>query len=814
MVERLNGFFSDLTTSSVGRLPTTPTGLLRFDFVAAECETTTWFVRLDNGRASARRDGDRADCRVEMRPDAFERLLAGDDQIVAMLFRGVVSIEGELALLLLFQRLLPLPADSGAVTSADWPTTDNTLSFTGLYEASRVFAGNMFMISEPNGNVQSDPDTPLGLYFFDTRFLSTWRLTIDDEPPSVLSQTAVHTWEAKFGLVPGQPTHYVNATTSLLRHRLVGHEFEEEITLLNHVPEPVRHTLRLEIAADFAEVPEIWESRRQLRPVTATIDEGALRLHYRRQTLHRETVVTTSAPGRFSATGLTFTITLAAHGSWTTRLRVLPLVRDLRRRDLRERLNSSTGRSRTYFAEDLASMIARAPLLSATHRPLQETYQRCIHDMAALHYPGLNYREGLPATGLPWSMTLLSRESLLSSFQALPFIPERAARTMRILSLTQGSREDPFRGEQPGKILQECRYGDSAGFNDTPESANFNAVDTTALFVILLDEYERWTGDASLVRQYEFQVRKAIDWLDWSADPESTGYVWTVRHRTRSTPVSGSWRSSANSTYYADGRSAGFPQANCEVQGYTYDAKLRAARLARSFWQDPEWASQLERAAADLRQRFDRDFWLPDRGHYAVALEADGRPVDGLTSTIGQLFWSGIVRPERAEQVVEHLFGPGLWSGWGIRTSTATETRYSPLGRHCGAVWPWDNSIVAWGLSRAGFREEAARIAVAMLEAAQHFQGRLPAYLTGYPRALTHVPVPHGLTDSPYAPSAGTPLLLLRALLGLEPYDDHLAVNAGVPEQLGQIELLDIRGRWGYADALGRGRPFRPRGRV
>ncbi|WP_433529526.1 amylo-alpha-1,6-glucosidase [Micromonospora sp. CA-263727] len=814
MTERLNEFFTGLASSSVGRLPATPTGLLRFDFVAASGGTDTWFVRLCGGRARARRDGGRADCRVEMRAEVFERLLAGGDQVVAMLFRGVVSVEGELALLLLFQRLLPLHADSRASTPPDWPTVDNTLSFAGLQTASRIFAGNMFMISESNGDVQADRETPLGLYFFDTRFLSTWRLTIDGESLSVLSQTGVHTWEAKYGLVPRQPTHYVNATTSILRHRLVGHEFEEEITLLNHAPETMRHTLRLEVAADFVEVPEIWEGCRRIRPVSAAVDEGTLRLHYRRHTLHRETVITASTPAQITAEGLTFTPTIAAQGVWTTRLRVLTLVRDLRRRDLRERLTSSTGRSRAYFAQDIASMTDPAPRLRADHRPLEEAYRQGLHDLAALHYPGLNYREGLPATGLPWSMTLLSRESLISSFQALPFISDRAVRTMRILSLTQGNREDPFRGEQPGKIVQECRYGDSAGFNDTPESANFNAVDTTALFVILLDEYERWTGDVDLVHQYQFQVRAAIDWLDGYADPDGTGYVWTLCHHTRSTPVSGSWRSSANSTCYADGRSAGFPQANCEVQGYTYDAKLRAARMARSFWQDPEWADQLEREAAGLRQRFDRDFWLPGRGHYAVALDTDGQPVDGLSSTIGHLLWSGMVLPERADDVVRHLFGPGLWSGWGIRTMSATESRYSPLGHHTGAVWPWDNSIIAWGLCRAGFREEAARIATAMLEASRYFQGRLPAYLTGYERATTHVPVPHGLTDSPYALSAGTPLLLLRALLGLEPYGNHLAVDAGVPEQLGQIELLDVRGPWGYADALGRGRPFRPRGQA
>ncbi|WP_161594929.1 MULTISPECIES: glycogen debranching N-terminal domain-containing protein [unclassified Micromonospora] len=803
----LDSFFASLAETPPGRLPTTPTGVLRFDFDGHD----TWFVALADGRARAYRDGTDADCRVEMSRASFERLLAGRDHFVSMLFRGVLSVGGDLALMHLFRRLLPVAANSVAVEPATPGTTFAEPGLVGLQQATRIFAGSLFMISEANGNVGTSPTTPMGLYFFDTRFLSTWDLTLDGEQLSVLSHDAVNTWESRFGLVPGEPTHYVSATTSVMRRRQVDKEFQEEITLLNHAPAPVRYTMRLAVAADFAEVPEVRSGLRRDRPVVALVEQDTLRLHYKRESLHRETVVTASEPARIDEDGLTFTVTVDAKSAWSTRLRVLTLVRDLHSRDLRERLNSSTGRSDRRVPTDIARLTASAPRLRADYEPLQHAYERSVRDLAALHYPGLNYLDGLPATGLPWSMTLLVRESLISSFQALPFLPERAARTLRILALTQGARDDPFRGEQPGKIVQECRYGDSAAFNDTPESANFTAVDTTALFVILLDEYERWTGDADLVRGYEYEVRAAIAWLDGPADPQRTGYVWAGCQTSRTEEVGGTWRSSAHAICFADGRPAGFPQATCEVQGYTYDAKRRAARMARLFWQDLEWADRLEREAAELQDRFDRDFWLPDRGHYAVALSADGRPVDGLASNMGHLLWSDMVPMSRRDDVVRHLFGPGLWSGWGIRTVAEDEPGYNPLGRHTGAVWPWDNSMIAWGLCRAGFRAEAARIAEGMLEASRYFDGRLPAYLTGYDRAATKVPVPYGLADSPYAPSSGTPLMVLRTLLGLEPYANHLAVEAGVPEEMGQIELLDIPGRWGYTDALGRGRPFRAR---
>ncbi|MEV4831868.1 glycogen debranching N-terminal domain-containing protein [Micromonospora sp. NPDC049257] len=808
---RIEEFFADLAANGRGRLPAAPTGLLRFEIVAEDGGTAAWFVRLDDGHTRVTRHGDDPDCTVEVRPEAFTRLLAGRDNLVAMLLRGDVSVAGDLALLFTFRRLLPVDADSTGTGPAAELVRHTTPSLIGLHEVSSVFAGNIFMISARNGDVLSAPNTPLGLFSFDTRFLSTWRLTVNAETLSVLSVDDVATYEAKFGLVPGEPTHYVNATTSVLRHRWVGPEFEEEIVLFNYAPEPVRYVVRLDAGADFTEVLEVRDGFRRARPVTATIADDALRLHHRRGSLHRETVITSSTPAELDDHGLTWTITVAPHGTWSTRLRVLALLRDLHRRDLRERLTSSVGRSEHQRGRDIAARTAGVPRLRADHKPLQQAYEYGIRDLAALHYPGLNFQTALPATGLPWSMALLGRESLISSFQALPFMPERAVNTLRILALSQGVRQDPFRGEQPGKIVQESRYGDSGAFNDTPEAASFSAVDTTAAFVILLDEYERWTGDAELVRRFEFEARAAIGWLDSDADPPGSGYVWSTRRPTRTGPQNESWRNSADAICFHDGRPPTYPLAICEIQGYAYEARRRAARMARRFWGDPGWADQRERDAARLRERFDRDFWLPERGHYAVAVQLDGTPLDSLTSNMGQLLCTGIVAAHRAEQMVAHLFSPALYSGWGIRTLASTAADYNPLGHHTGAVWPWENSLIAWGLRRAGFRAEAARIATGLLDAARHFQGRLPAYLTGYDRATTHVPVPHGFTDSPYAPSAGAPLLLLRTLLGLEPYEDHLAVDAAMPEELGQIELLDIRGRWGYADALGRGRPFRDR---
>jgi Mannosylglycerate hydrolase MGH1-like glycoside hydrolase domain/SCP-2 sterol transfer family len=241
----------------------------------------------------------------------------------------------------------------------------------------------------------------------------------------------------------------------------------------------------------------------------------------------------------------------------------------------------------------------------------------------------------------------------------------------------------------------------------------------------------------------------------------------------------------------------------CEVQGYVYDAKMRCARLARKVWEDDELAVRLEREATGLKERFNRDFWVEDLGCFALALDGEKRQVDSVTSNIGHLLWSGIVDEDKAEAVVRHLLGPGLFSGWGVRTMSADEVTYNPIGYHLGTVWPHDNSLIAAGLARYGYREEAARIAGALLQAATYFQGRLPEAFAGYPQAETRFPVEYPTACSPQAWASGTPLLLIRTVLGLEPDGDELPSDPHLPALIGRLSLRGIPGRWSEADASG-----------
>jgi glycogen debranching enzyme len=387
----------------------------------------------------------------------------------------------------------------------------------------------------------------------------------------------------------------------------------------------------------------------------------------------------------------------------------------------------------------------------------------------------------------------------------LPFAAELAATTLRVLGLWQGTRIDDFRDEDPGRILHEMRYGEMTAFEERPHSPYYGCADATALYVVLLDEYELWTGDRKLVREYEQEARAALRWIDEYADLMGNGYVSYRRRNEESGLENQCWKDSWDSISYRDGRLPGFPRATCELQGYAYDAKVRGARLAREIWRDGALADELERQAADLKRRFNRDFWIEDGQYFALALDEDGNQVDALTSNVGHLLWSGIVHKSKAKEIARHLLGPRLNSGWGIRTMAEGEGRYNPVGYHVGTVWPFDNSFIAWGLRRYGFKEEAAQIAAGILDAAVFFEGRLPEAFAGYDRRATKNPVPYPTACSPQAWSTGAPLLLLRTMLGLEPIGDRLVVDPALPAGIGLLALLDIPGRWGRVDAFARG---------
>jgi glycogen debranching enzyme len=670
----------------------------------------------------------------------------------------------------------------------------------------RILDGNTFVVSDARGDIEPSRTEPTGLFSFDTRHLSTWVLTVDGQRLNALTTDDLQYFESRFFLVPGTGSTYIDAKVSIIRQRAVGDGFHEELTILNHAAEPIEPTVHVEAAADFADLFEVKDKLEKLGTTEARTEDGGLRLAYTRETFRRETRITSSEPADVDERGLTFKPRIDGHGSWSTEIDVVTGVGDMRQ-STRPKYRGRRPEPRPNMEQSLERWLADAPSLDTDNEGLKQTFRRSLVDLAALRFsPFIAGGRSLPAAGLPWFMTMFGRDSIFTSLQALPFVPELAATTLRVLGDWQGSRTDDFRDEDPGRILHEMRYGEMTAFEERPHSPYYGSVDATPLYLVLLDEYERWTGDRDLVRSLETEARAALAWIDTSADLLGRGYIAYKRRNEQTGLENQCWKDSWNSISYRDGRIPGFPRATCELQGYAFDAKMRGARLAREVWADAAFGDELERQALELRERFERDYWVEDGRYYALALDADGTPVDALSSNIGHLLWSGIVSEDRAADLARHLLGPELFSGWGVRTLGTGEARYNPIGYHVGTVWPFDNSIIAWGLRRYGFREEAAMIAAGMLEAAEIFEGRLPEAFGGYDRDQTKYPVQYPTACSPQAWSTGAPLLILRTMLGLEPIGDHLIVDPALPSTIRHLALLDIPGRWGRIDAYGRGR--------
>jgi glycogen debranching enzyme len=394
---------------------------------------------------------------------------------------------------------------------------------------------------------------------------------------------------------------------------------------------------------------------------------------------------------------------------------------------------------------------------------------------------------------MPWFMTVFGRDTIITCLQTLLFGPELARSALEVLGELQATEDDPTIDAEPGKIVHEIRQGKTARrwFR-----AYYGTVDATPLYLILLSEVWRWTDDAALVRSLRQPAMRALSWIDDYGDLDGDGFVEFHKRSPRGLDNQ-SWKDSGDSQRFSDGRFAETPIAPCEVQGYVYDAKLRCAELARAVWRDHELAERLEREAAELARRFDEAFWIEERGgYYALGLDREKKPIDSLCSNIGHLLWSGIVPPERVDALVDRLMGEELWSGWGVRTMSSADAAYNPLSYHNGSVWPHDNSLCAWGLVKYGRWPEALRIVHRILGVARHFEYQLPEVFSGLPRAETPFPIAYPTSARPQAWAAGTPVLMLQALLGLRPDLRRHTLTSVAPEVLpswlGDIRLSGV----------------------
>jgi glycogen debranching enzyme len=391
--------------------------------------------------------------------------------------------------------------------------------------------------------------------------------------------------------------------------------------------------------------------------------------------------------------------------------------------------------------------------------------------------------------GLPWYAVPFGRDSLIAALQALPIRPELAKAVIRTMARFQGTKEDAWRDEEPGKIMHEIRFGELARSGQIPFTPYYGTIDATPLFLILIAEVYRFTGDLDFVREFAESAKRAFEWIDKFGDPDRSGYTSYVRKSEKGIDNQG-WKDSGESVVHRDGRLAEAPIALCEVQGYVYMARRQWSELFRLLG-DNKMAERLAAQAEDLKRRFNRDFWMEDEQFVALALDRQRRQVGTVTSNPGHCLMTGILDEEKARHVASRLLAPDLFNGWGIRTMSSQAVAYNPMSYHNGSVWPHDNSLILLGLQEMGFHEEASRLMEGLISAASHFEDyRLPELFCGYGREEGE-PVPYPVACSPQAWAAGTVFVLLRTMLGLkpEPEQKRIVLSPVLPDGIGSLRV-------------------------
>ncbi len=688
---------------------------------------------------------------------------------------------------------------------ANHPTAGTEVPALGRLDGTVILVeGAAFAISDSSGDIV--PGGPQGLFMRDTRFLSRYECWVNGARPERLAISREDPFSATFVARARPHAEVAEATLLVTRARYVGRGMREDLRIRNVGAEPAYCLVELFLDSDFATTSEVREGRASSSEPSGR-SKGAhghpgqelpgdpespnatlmVLLGHRRGGTRRGCRVELSRAFRLTGNLATTEAIVPAGGEWSVCVQVTPVIDDT---PVTPRYTFGSPVERAMPAERLARWRREVPLVDTDHEALRLAVARSSEDLGLLRLFDPDHpSRAVVAAGAPWSMILAGRDSILTSWMALMADPDLALGVLETLARFQGTRSDPLTEEEPGRILAEMRFGEGPGLTPCDGQVSYGTADATPLFVMLLGELRRWGLAPEVVDRLLPHADAALEWVENFGDRDGDGYVEYQRASDRG-PANQGWKSSLDGIRFADGRLAKAPIALCEVQAYVYGAYLARAHFAREQG-DEARAARCAARAANLKAAFNRDFWLPERGWFALGLDHEKRPIDALTSNIGHSLWTGIVDEDHAAQVAAHLASPEMSSGWGVRTLATNMVGYNPLSYHCGSVWPHDSTIAAAGLMRYGFVAEAQAVVMALLEAAQSQGGRLPELYSGIPRSELPTLVSYPTSCSPQAWSAASPLLALRTLLRLDPWVPYGKVwlAPALPEQIGYLRV-------------------------
>jgi len=657
--------------------------------------------------------------------------------------------------------------------------------------------GRMFYVFDRLGDVQTSGLGEQGLFYDGMRHLSELSLNLWNARPLLLSSTVATN---NFLFTADLANLDVFREGAIAIHRGVLHLVRsrflwrnscfEKLLFVNHGLEDLDIPLYLGFDADFADIFEVRGTTRERhgRREDTKIDSNSVTLVYQGlDRVVRETAIRTDvAPGRISETGLEFEISLRPKERVTLQLEIA--------------CNSEASSHFTGYSEalssarfELAGTTKAFPQISSSNSRFSDWIARSMSDLEMMitGNPERNY----PYAGVPWFSTVFGRDGIVTALQTMWLNPEIGRGVLEFLAATQADSVDPVADSEPGKILHEMRQSEMAALGEVPFGRYYGSVDATPLFIVLAGAYYERTGDRQFLKRVWPHIQRALKWIDEYGDVDGDGFVEYARHSGKGLVQQG-WKDSDDSVFHSDGKIAEPPIALCEVQGYVYAAKLAAAQMTRILG-NVDQCCELEVQAESLRTNFEEKFWCNELGTYALALDGRKNPCRVRTSNAGHALFSGIASTERGRVVTDTLMGPDFFTGWGIRTVASNEARYNPLSYHNGSVWPHDNSIIAYGMSKFGYKKIAGQILIALLDLSGEVElHRLPELFCGLKRRPTEGPTLYPVACSPQAWAAAAPFLILEGCLGISVMGELGRIvfdRPFLPEGISQLSIRNLR---------------------
>ena len=656
-------------------------------------------------------------------------------------------------------------------------------------------------VSEQDGQIGWPTDK--GLYDHDTRLISSWQMFANGEPWDLLNSGNIAYYATRVFLanrtIVTETGEIPAGALGLVLSRTLGGGLHEDFDLVNHHSRPVAFNLEIAVRSDFADLFEVKSGHivRRGRITTEWSDhKGQLRTTYVNKDFKRGVTIKVARAGAkpvYANGRISFEITLEPGCSWHACLLYTFEGSGESHHPPAECIQDCLD---SRFAKQLEDWRGQAMKIGSSNEEFYRFYNQAVDDMAGLRLPieGTDHLEFVPAAGVPWFVGLFGRDSLIVSLQNGPVYPDFARGALDVLSGYQSTERDDYRDAEPGKIMHELRTGELAHFKLIPHTPYYGTADATPLYLIVLHNAWKTTGDSGLLRTHLDTAEQCLHWIEHYGDRDGDGFQ---EYGTRSSAgyENQGWKDSGEALVYPDGSLVKGPKALCELQGYVYDAWLRMAEVYDAL-DRPGRAAELREKADALFLKFNAAFWDEESGFYAFCLDGDKNKVLSVASNPGQCLWSGIVPPDRAKRVVERLMAPDMWSGWGVRTLSADHPAYNPHSYQNGSVWPHDNGFIAQGFRRYGFAKEAAEIARDVSRSASYFaQHRMPELYAGLQRTATSFPVQYQGANVPQAWAAGACFALLQALLGLQPDapNGRLHVDPALPDWLPDLRLHDMR---------------------